>query len=134
MKPPQIAPEDHNRDRDEVSHSQLLLESPSMAAILSSIRAVVWEEVRVALSGTCSISCTLQHWGVERHVAGSGFPCLVCSAYHPPALGVERNIARSGLPCLVHIAYYLPALGDEEVHSLGHFAYIFPALDGGVAI
>ena len=48
--PPRTALEDHDRDRGEASHPQLLLESPSMVAILSSVRAAVREEVRVAIA------------------------------------------------------------------------------------
>ena len=48
--PLRTAPDDHDQDRDEVSHSQLLLESPAMTAILASVQAAVREEVRVAVA------------------------------------------------------------------------------------
>ena len=48
--PPQATSEDHDQDRDGVSQPQLPLESPSMAAILSLVRAAVREEVRVAVA------------------------------------------------------------------------------------
>ena len=47
---PRTPSEDHDQDRDEASHPQLPLDSPSMAAILSSVRAAVQEEVRVAVA------------------------------------------------------------------------------------
>ena len=48
--PPRTASEDHDQDRSEASHPQLPLESPSMAAILSSVQAAVQKEVRVAVA------------------------------------------------------------------------------------
>ena len=49
-RPPQTSLEDQDQDHSEASHPQLSLELPSMAAILSSVRAAVREEVRVAVA------------------------------------------------------------------------------------